>query len=114
MTKRNYHQEWRLKDPEKTKVVDRKSTLARYKMTIEDYERMLELQGGGCMLCGSKPTAIALSVDHDHACCPKRRNSCGRCIRGLLCTTCNRDIGVIEKWLPRFQEIQDYLGISGR
>jgi hypothetical protein len=28
-------------------------------------------------------------VDHDHACCQKKNRSCGKCIRGLLCHTCN-------------------------
>jgi hypothetical protein len=32
-----------------------------------------------------------LSVDHDHKCCDGP-TSCGRCVRGLLCTGCNRHV----------------------
>lgn len=32
------------------------------------------------------PVAV---VDHDHACCP-RSNSCGKCVRGILCRECNK------------------------
>ena len=36
-----------------------------------------------------------LNVDHDHSCCSGSK-SCGKCVRGLLCTNCNMFIGRIE------------------
>lgn len=53
-----------------------------------------------CDLCqralpiGKHMTPVA-HVDHDHACCPGTR-SCGLCVRGILCPTCNTRSGVVE------------------
>jgi hypothetical protein len=60
----------------------------RYGITVEDYDRMLEGQGGVCALCKetcSKGTRLC--VDHDH--------DSGR-VRGLLCDSCNRGLGRAE------------------
>lgn len=67
--------------------------LARLGITIEEYDAMLEAQGGVCAICKRVCTSgRRLSVDHDHKCCPGEK-SCGRCVRGLLCRDCNTSIG---------------------
>ena len=55
----------------------------KYGLTIEDFRKMEEEQGGSCAICGTRPN-YRLCVDHRH--------DTGR-IRGLLCRTCNKAIG---------------------
>jgi len=64
-----------------------------YGLTPEQYEALWVAQGRCCAWCRSKTGATKrLCVDHDHACCPGP-TSCGECVRGLLCTMCNRMLG---------------------
>lgn len=72
----------------------RRSNALKHKfgLTIERYDELLARQDGVCAVCREAPGYRGLDVDHDHSCCPGRR-SCGRCIRGLLCSPCNRAIG---------------------
>jgi hypothetical protein len=79
-----------------TKEKSRDSYLRRtYSITEEQFEEILESQGGTCFICGPitgrNGTARKLSVDHDHSCCDGPR-SCGRCVRALLCNNCNKNI----------------------
>ncbi|WP_184720997.1 endonuclease VII domain-containing protein [Streptosporangium saharense] len=62
------------------------------------YKVLLEAQGGGCAICGKTPkeNGRALSVDHDHSCCPELLGSCGNCVRALLCSRCNSGIGFFD------------------
>lgn len=71
--------------------------LQTYGISAEQYHTMLENQGGGCKLCGRKPVKNKLPVDHDH--------SNGR-VRGILCTPCNRAVGIVEK---NIDKLVDYL-----
>lgn len=55
-----------------------------------------------CELCcrrlyfGNSGSEQSFAIDHDHQCCPGTE-SCGRCIRGLLCQYCNLSLGHYEK-----------------
>lgn len=66
-----------------------------YRITPEQFDSRLEAQGGGCAICGCTSSGVrgrSFHVDHDHACCPGK-TSCGNCIRGLLCHSCNTALG---------------------
>lgn len=71
----------------------RKQNLARYGLTLRDYERMVAEQDGLCAICKRAERRMmhgkvaALSVDHDHR---------TGVVRQLLCSTCNFVIGHLE------------------
>lgn len=67
-----------------------------FSLTLDEYNAMLAAQNFGCSLCGKTPeeNGRALAVDHSHSCTHRegidpKKQSCGRCIRGLICNTCN-------------------------
>ncbi len=62
---------------------------------------MLEAQGNACAMCRMPFEADQrICIDHDHACCAPSMPSrcCGKCVRGLLCLTCNVAVGYIEAY----------------
>lgn len=72
----------------------RPDSLKRYSLTKDDYILMFKKQNGVCAICLKQElNGRNLSVDHSHKCCSGRK-SCGKCVRGLLCTKCNKMIGL--------------------
>ena len=67
----------------------RRSVLRKqYGISLEEYDELLSLQGGKCLLCRELPDdGYSLAVDHDHA--------TGK-IRGLLHNRCNIAIGMLR------------------
>ncbi len=72
----------------------------KYRLTLEDYDRMLEAQQGRCAICRRRPRKFLLCVDHDH----KTKK-----VRGLLCIRCNRGLGSIGDSLERVMKFVEYL-----
>ncbi len=63
---------------------------SRYGMTRAQFEQRLTEQGSACAVCRAEFTPDSpAQVDHDHSCCDLKKRSCGGCIRGLVCRTCN-------------------------
>jgi DNA-directed RNA polymerase subunit RPC12/RpoP len=60
--------------------------IKKYGITVRDYVRLLAAQDYKCGICGHEQTTQELDVDHDH--------TTGK-VRGLLCRSCNRAIGLI-------------------
>lgn len=89
----------------------RQRLMREYGIPLDRYEAMLLAQGGTCAVC-RRPEGDArrrnLAVDHDHACCPGTR-SCGKCIRGLLCSRCNLVAGLMEDDAKRLMAMVTYL-----
>ena len=82
---------------------------ASYGITLNDYLRLLESQGGVCAVCrGTNRDGRELAVDHDHGCCPGRR-ACGKCVRGLLCSSCNAGLGMFREDLSILDAAAAYL-----
>jgi hypothetical protein len=62
----------------------------RYGITLAEYEQILAGQDGRCAICGTEEPGgrgNRFHVDHDHE---------TGIVRGLLCWTCNRRLGVLE------------------
>lgn len=81
----------------------------RYGLSLEAYEEMLCRQDGRCAGCGADAAGRSLAVDHDHSCCPATGWSCGKCLRGLLCTNCNSILGMAEDDVDRLMALVSYL-----
>lgn len=72
--------------------------LQRYGLTKEKFDHLLKVQGHACGMCRELfEEGDTIIIDHDHACCPAERKSCGKCVRGLLCLSCNTALGQIER-----------------
>ena len=75
-----------------------------YGITTQQYSEILESQGGGCAICGAPPPIDTrkkhLVVDHNH--------ETGE-VRGLLCDTCNRGLGLLGDNLHTLCSAVDYL-----
>lgn len=85
----------------------RAANVARYGITVAQYEEMYEDQFGLCAGC-AEPRDV-LFIDHKHACCPSRTQGCGRCVRGLLCSPCNFTVGHARDSPSRLRQLAAYL-----
>lgn len=85
------------------------ANLERHGLSPEQYIELEQKQNGLCAICKKpEPTKKRLAVDHDHSCCPGLK-TCGKCIRGLLCSRCNRGIGLFYDNPILLQSAKDYL-----
>ena len=95
-----YNRQWHLKNKEKVSARHKarhqsNPDLARardykrhYGITIADYDIMFLEQDGVCKICSkADPINQHLAVDHCH--------TTGK-VRGLLCTPCNKALGLFE------------------
>lgn len=76
--------------------------LRLYGITLDEYNQMMEDQGGACARCRTPVTeqSMLLSVDHCH--------KTGR-VRSLLCGPCNTYLGRLEANRDRLEEDLAYL-----
>lgn len=80
---------------------ERERRLKRYfNISVEEYDRILSAQGGGCAICKKKPKTMRLAVDHDHK---------TGLIRGLLCSFCNQGIAIFRDNIESFKNIITFL-----
>ena len=80
--------------------------MEKYGMTIDDYNKILESQGGKCAICGKPNSGIngrdRLFVDHDHK---------TGMVRGLLCSNCNHGLGNFHDNISFLESAIDYLEV---
>jgi hypothetical protein len=78
-----------------------------YGISRTEWEWLRDAQHGVCALC-AEPGAKRLAIDHDHACCGRER-ACKKCIRGMLCSVCNRLLGHVVVKPALAARFSDYL-----
>jgi Recombination endonuclease VII len=118
--RRNYSREWARAHPEICRAArERRRQIPGYRrnemlkdkygITLEDFERMSDLQDGVCAICRRDPSEFegdkhpahkVLHVDHDHL--------TGK-VRGLLCFFCNTAIGMLQDDAAVVMRAADYL-----
>jgi hypothetical protein len=84
--------------------------LRKYGLTLERYK---ELFTGFCDICGiildGSSKINTPHIDHDHLCC-KGSKSCGKCVRGILCHSCNQMLGYSYDNSTILNHASQYLG----
>ena len=85
---------WRAKNKLKVRETNLKIL---YKITLKDYDDMLKAQDSKCLICGFDGPLV---VDHCH-----KTNK----IRGLLCSKCNKGIGLLKEDLNTILNAFEYI-----
>lgn len=83
-----------------------------YRLRFDDIDRMLAEQNYRCYGC-KVFIGDCWTVDHDHSCCDSQR-SCGKCIRGLLCTPCNKILAFAKDKSQTLKNLAESLERSQR
>ena len=105
---------WTKANPERVREHSRKRAEAgkfreyllkyKYGLTMEQYDALFAAQGGVCAICG-RPEAGReghknLAVDHCHT---------SNAVRGLLCHSCNRALGLLQDSAEVLEKALAYL-----
>jgi hypothetical protein len=111
--RREYNRAWERKNREKRRkcrqlpenryVSKKKQRLKRYGLTLDEWNDMRVNQSFKCKICGTHETDCqqeTLCVDHCH--------TTGK-VRGLLCHTCNRAIGLLKDDVSLLLDAVKYL-----
>jgi 5'-deoxynucleotidase YfbR-like HD superfamily hydrolase len=82
----------------------------RYRLSEEEWLQLFEKQGKKCAICGSADpkSKVGWHTDHDHSCCPGEQ-SCGVCVRGIVCRDCNLVLGFANDNLTTLANASSYL-----
>lgn len=95
-----YQKRYKQENPDKYRDIKLRHL---YGIDLQEFNKKLKDQNGKCAICKRSENAKVkgkvhnFTVDHRHS---------DKKVRGLLCHSCNKNVGVVEKWL---KEIQVYL-----
>lgn len=89
--------EWASANVDKRKRIARTYQVGLYGLTVEQYEVMHRRQEGKCLICDQQKVLV---VDHNH-----QTNE----VRGLLCGSCNRGIGLLKDDIMNLTKAIAYL-----
>jgi hypothetical protein len=95
-------------DPSRRSLMVKEGNLKKiYGLSLADYARMKEAQGGKCAICGSSDSRGRgdLHVDHCHA---------TGSVRGLLCTSCNNGLGRFRDSPELLRAAIEYLVVTAK
>jgi hypothetical protein len=101
---------WRQENKEKVLEYRAKDTwnlkkrCSRYAITEKQFLDMFNTQNSCCKICDSTITIDNSAIDHNHATGD---------IRGILCKTCNRALGMFKDSPKILEKALDYLMIEG-
>ncbi len=110
-----YEKQWKLnnkihvKDYQQQYYKRKALQIKRYKLnkvfglTLEQYQQLLQEQKGCCKICLRPSIKQALCVDHNHT---------TNRVRGLLCSSCNKALGLFQDRLDILHSASDYLRSS--
>jgi hypothetical protein len=83
-----------------------------FKVGLDYYNAVLREQSGGCAICGTNEPGgnqnRSFHFDHDRKCCPGKK-TCGKCLRGLLCSECNTALGLVKENPERLHAMVAYI-----
>jgi len=83
----------------------------KFDISPERFARLLALQVGRCAVCRADLAELPtqkIHIDHDHAHCPTVP-TCGKCVRGIVCASCNLRLRHYEDRRPEMEAMQAYL-----
>lgn len=103
-----YRDHYNKQTPEQRKRTWNEANIRRHGITVAEYDALLSRQNGVCAICLGDSGSRRFNIDHDHNCCPELY-SCGKCVRGLLCGSCNKAIGLLREDKSVVLRVLEYL-----
>jgi hypothetical protein len=80
--------------------------ISKYTLPDTWIQDTFEEQDGLCAICGGQDPFLV--IDHDHSCCPGTQ-SCGLCVRAMICRDCNFGLGFFHDDPDRLTRAVEYL-----
>ncbi len=99
--------QWQKNNKEKFYKYSKDRRYTRHNTTKMKIDKIIQYQNGLCPICNNK-LEQDINIDHDHSCCPGSY-SCGKCIRGVLCSGCNRGIGIFKDNIENLRRAIKYI-----